>query len=341
MIRYGILGFGHHGVKRLVPGFTGAKESTLAGIWRRDMQKAQANAREFHIEHVFHSAEELCASPAIDAVFVASPDALHKDHTLLALAHNKPVLCEKPLAMNAQQVEQMLAAARRVNLPFGVAQNFRYNPNLQLIREWIAEGKIGTPVFAISQFYFDGQSSPRAWIYDASMACGGAIGDVGIHCLDVLRFVLNDDPVAVSTLARGGDRSNAIDVSAALTLDFRRGALGSVLVSFRSPYRTRIEITGENGTIESHNGLSVDHPVEVLLRRDGEIVERRQISNAGAYSRMLDAFSRAITGEGDYLATGEDGLKNQRVIDAAFASWRSGRKEIIAENPAESFAKRP
>ena len=94
MTRYGILGFGHHGRKRLVPAFAGAKGSKLVGIWRRDFEKAQANAREYGIEHVFTSSEELCASPNIDAVFVTSPDAFHMRDTLLALRHNKPVLCE-------------------------------------------------------------------------------------------------------------------------------------------------------------------------------------------------------------------------------------------------------
>ena len=276
----------------------------------------------------------MCASSAIDAVFVASPDALHMQDTLLALAHNKSVLCEKPLAMNAGQVEQMMSAARRANVVFGVAQNFRYNRSVNLIRKWIEDGRIGKPIFATAQFHFDSGRSPRKWIYDASLACGGVIGDVGIHCMDALRFILNDDPVALSTLARGDEQSQKVEVSAALTIDFAQGTLGSVLVSFRSPYRTLIEIMGENGMIQSENGLTVDQPVEVLLRQKGEVVERKKVSNDDACSRMLDAFSRAIAGDGDYAATGEDGLKNQLALDAAYASWRSGRKELLDAKPA-------
>ncbi len=334
MIRYGILGFGNHAIHRLVPGFRGAKESALAGIWRRDPQKARANADAFQIPHVFSCAEEMCASPAIDAVFVASPDALHMHDTLLALVHNKPVLCEKPLAMHAGQVEQMLAAARRAKMLFGVAQNFRYNRSVNLIRKWIEDGRIGKPIFATAQFHLDSGRSPRKWIYDASVACGGAIGDVGIHCIDVLRFILGDDPVALLTLARSDAESQEVEASAALTIDFAQSTLGSVLVSFRSPYRTLIEVMGENGMIQAENGLTVDQPVEVLLRQKGEIVERKKVSNGDAYSRMLDAFSLAIAGDGNYAATGEDGLKNQLALDAAYASWRSGRKEFLGATSA-------
>ena len=114
MIRYGLLGFGHHCEKRLVPAFPAAQGSTLAGIWRRDLSKAAENARKYSIEHVFQTAEELCASPLVDAVFVTSPDARHLPDVLLALAHGKAVLCEKPLGMNAHEVEQMLADRKSV-----------------------------------------------------------------------------------------------------------------------------------------------------------------------------------------------------------------------------------
>ena len=108
MVRYGILGFGNHGVSRLIPAFAGAQSSVLAGIWRRNAEKARANAAQFQIEHVFQSAEELCASPEIDVVFVCSPDALHMRDTLLAFSFGKPVLCEKPAAMNAGQWNRYL-----------------------------------------------------------------------------------------------------------------------------------------------------------------------------------------------------------------------------------------
>ena len=143
MVRYGILGFGLHGWKRLVPAFAGAKISKLTGIWRRNLDKAKANARDYGIEHVFSTAEDLCASSEVDAVFIASPDAFHMRDSLLALAHGKPVLCEKPLAMNVDEVEQMLAAARKTNVLFGVAQNFRYNRSVNLIRDWVEAGRIG------------------------------------------------------------------------------------------------------------------------------------------------------------------------------------------------------
>lgn len=331
MIRYGLLGFGHHCVKRLVPAFPQARNSALAGLWRRDMDKAASNAREYSIEHVFATAEEMCASPAIDAVFVTSPDALHLPHVLLALSAGKPVLCEKPLGMRAAEVEQMLAAARAAGQRLGVAQNMRYNTSLEVMRDWITAGRIGHPVLAHVQFCYPAETSPRKWIYDPAMACGGPIGDVGIHCIDALRFVLGSRVVAVNTLARADEKSAPLEAHAAIGLDFSIGVMGAVTVSTRGAYRSQIEVTGEKGTIVAEYGLTVDRDVDVVLWEDGKVAERKTVSNRNAYALMLDAFSDWVEDGAVYRATGEDGLHNQMVLDAAYASWRSGTREALPD----------
>ncbi len=332
MIRYGILGFGLHGEKRLAPAFVDAKSSRLAGIWRRNPEKAQANASKYGIEHVFSSAEDLCASPSIDAVFVTSPDAFHMRDALLAFDHSKPVLCEKPLAMNVAEVERMLAASEKAGVLFGVAQPFRYNSSVCLIRDWVNAGRVGKPVFATAFFCNQSGQSLRAWIHDPTVACGGVIGDVGIHCLDALRFVLGDEVAAVTTFAHRDAPSPSVETIATIALDFRQGTIASVMVSSRVAYRTLLEVVGESGVIRCENCFSTLAPVDVQLLLSGNVMESRQVNNADAFTRMLDAFSAALEGHAAYGATGKDGLRNQRVLDAAYTSWQSGRKEIIVDS---------
>lgn len=329
MVRYGILGFGHHGLRRLAPAFAHTQQCTLAGIWGRDAAKARENAARLNIPHVFASPQELCASGDIDVVFVASPDALHLEHTRLAFRHGKPVLCEKPLAMNIRQAEEMLADATAAKLAFGVAQNFRYNRSLESMREKIRAGLIGTPVFGIAQFCFESEKSPRKWIHDASLACGGPIGDVGVHAIDALRFILDEEVTAVTTLARKDERSGDVESSAVVALELNRGTLASVHVSFRAVYRTLVEVVGGTGVLRAENGFSVDRPVEIVHLVAGETQSAETISNTDAYSRMLDAFADTVEGRGGFAASGEDALNNQRALDAAFHSWRTGQRQVV------------
>ena len=333
MTRFGILGFGHHAVRRLIPGFAGATEAKLVGLWRRDPAKARANASEHSIAHIFPTPDALCSSPKVDAVFVVSPDALHLEHVLLAARHGKHILCEKPLAMNTREVDQMLEATDRAGVKFGVAQNMRYNRTLTRMREWIAEGRIGKPMLAQAQFAYLAAGSPRAWIYDPALALGGPIGDVGIHCIDALRYVLGTDAdtriTAVNTLAHTDADSGAVESHAVMGLEFASGTMGSVTVTTRASYRTLVEVTGENGVILCENGLTVDFPVDVTLRRGETVLASETLSNADAYSRMLDGFSAWVEGTGQYLAPALDGLHNQNVLDAAYRSWRDGVRACI------------
>ena len=329
MTRYGILGFGHHAAKRLMKGFNEAQSSKLVGLWRRDSTKARASASQFSIPLVFDTPEALCASSEIDAVFIVSPDALHLPHVLLAAKHGKAILCEKPLALNAGEVEQMLAAAKAAGVPFGVAQNMRYNRSLDVMRKWVAEGRIGTPQLAHSQFSYSAEGSPRTWIYDPTLATGGPIGDVGIHCIDGLRFVLGTDVTAVSTLAHRDSGSGAVESHAVIALDLASGTMAAVTVTTRASYRSAIEVTGETGVILCENGLTVDHPVDVVHRRGQEVIASERVSNADAYSLMLDSFSAWAKGGETYLAPATDALHNQRVLDAAYRSWRDGTKQVI------------
>ncbi len=328
-MRFGVLGFGHHATKRLVPAFRGARTAQLEGLWRRDPTKAASDAARFGIPHVFPSPEELCASPEINAVFVASPDALHREHVLLALGAGKPVLCEKPLAMNAGEAEEMLAAAVRAGVLFGVAQNMRYNLSIDLMRRWIAEDRIGKPQLAHAQFCYETAKSPRAWINNPSLALGGPIGDVGIHCIDALCYLLANKVAAVGTLAHRDAGSGEVESHAVVSLEFGSGAMGTVTLTTRAAYRSLVEVVGERGSLVCEDAMTVDHPVSLVLREEGRVVLEQPVSNADAFSRMLDGFAEAAHGGPPYRAPGEEGLRNQQVLDAAYRSWRTGAAERI------------
>ncbi len=329
-VRFGILGFGHHAVRRLVPAFPRCELSVLAGAWRRDQDALARNCKDFGIRHAFPSREDLCRSPEIDAVFITSPDAMHKGDALLAISQGKAVLCEKPVGMSAGEAKEMAEAASAAGVLYGVAQNFRWNRTLEWMREEIRTGKIGEPQLASAQFAYPAQSAPRTWIADPTLARGGPIGDVGVHCIDALRFVLGREVETVSTLAKKDALSGEVEAVASLGMEMSGEVYATVTVSARAPYRTLVEVSGSDGVLTAENGLTVDRPVAVELRRGGELVEGKTLDNADGYSRMMDDFARALREGESFRASGTDGVTNMRVLDAAYASWRSGRRESVA-----------
>jgi predicted dehydrogenase len=330
-VRYGILGFGHHAAKRLVPAFRAAEGAKLQGLWRRDAAKAASDAARFGVPLVFDSPEALCASPSIDAVFIVSPDALHLEHVLLAAKHGKAVLCEKPLAMSAAEAREMLAATEWAGVLFGVAQNMRYNLAIDLMRRWIAEDRIGAPQMAHALFCYQTAESPRVWINDATLALGGPIGDVGIHCIDALCYVLGDTVSSVATLAHRDAGSGEVESHAVVSLQFGSGAMGAVTLTARAAYRSLLEVVGSRGTLSCEDAMNVDRPVLLVHREGGKVVMEQPVSNHDAFTRMLDGFAEALRG-GDtpYRAGAVEGLRNQQVLDAAYQAWRTGQIQELA-----------
>jgi predicted dehydrogenase len=333
MIRFGIVGFGLHAVRRLMPGFALAKNCRVTALSRRDMKAALDSAAEYDIPLAFDSAEELCRSSEVDAVLVTTPNALHLHDVLLALRCGKPVLCEKPMAMNAGECRQMVEAARKANLLLGVAQVFRFEESTAVLRRRIAQGQIGRPVFARSEFSFWHKDAKRTWLTDAALAGGGPIADIGVHCVDALRFILQDEVLRVSARGLWDQDSGGVEAAAVLSLDFAKGTLGSVLVSMRAEYRTPMEFVGQQGVLRADDALNVERPITIELRRNHTTLESEKVSNHLAYARQVDEFASALEGKSIFPAPGEEGWQNQEILDAAFRSLKSGTVEEVPRIP--------
>ena len=329
MIRYGILGFGLHAGRRLMPGFARARNSTVTALYRRHLDDARASAAHYKIPHAFDSAADLCRCPEVDAIFVASPNNFHLEHVLLAIEAGKPVLCEKPMAMNGDECRRMVRAAHSAQVLLGVAHVFRFNRSVEKLREQIAAGRLGKPIFVRSEFSFPARTHARKWLTDSKISGGGPIADVGVHCVDALRWILHDEIKGVTAISISDPDSGDVEAAAVLSLEFACGTLGSVQVSTRADYRTPLEIVGESASAKAIDAFSVDNPVQITLRQ-GQAIEKETVSNADAYARQIDAFSAAVEGQAIFPISGEEGWRNQQVLDAAFRSLKSGKFELVS-----------
>ena len=328
MVRFGIAGFGLHAVKRLMPGFANAKNCRVTALSRRDMNRARESAQEFGIAHVFASTAELCACPEVDAIFVATPDAMHLADVLEALKYRKPVLVEKPMAMNAGEAHRMVEAACAARVTLGVAHVMRFEESVRWFRERVASGAIGQPVLARATFVAPLLTSPRAWINDPTLATGGPLADIGVHCIDTLRYVLSDEVQSVMAQAHYVPQW-VVEATGTTLLQFVGGALATMSVSARSPYQTLLEVIGETGILSATNALTVDHPITLELREAFDVKESVQVSNASAYTAQVEAFAAAVESGREFEIPAEEGLQNQKVLDAIFRSVRTGKSETV------------
>jgi len=187
--------------------------------------------------------------------------------------------------------------------------------------------RISAPTFVRSEFSYPSFQHPRTWIKNRRVAGGGPIADVGVHCIDVWRFVLQDEVACIHACGFQDQESGEVEAAAVLSLQFRKSTLATVLVSTRTEYRTPLEFVGETGTLRVDDALSVERAVCLEVRRRGAALQTEEIINHLAYARQVDAFAAAVEGKAKFPVPGEEGWRNQLVLDAAYRSLQTGKSE--------------
>ncbi|MDE3058525.1 MAG: Gfo/Idh/MocA family oxidoreductase [Bacteroidota bacterium] len=324
-IRYGIIGFGLFAERAIAPAINASENSELVAIQKRSLPAAREKAKEYGIPLAFDSAEQLVAHRGVDAVFIVSANAMHCSETLAAANAGKHVLVEKPMAMNTAEAERMIEACRAANVKLMVGHMLRFSPLVRKMKKIVQSGMLGDIIFANAEFMYDGSSSPRSWLFDVKLAGGGPVFDIGVHCLDTLRFTLQDEVTVTKSVLLPRPTETHTEHSAKLALQFSKGTLGSIYCSFDAPFRrTFVEIIGTQGSVSAsdftHNNAIV--PLTVNLCKDGkkEKTEIEEIEIPNLYVDEITNFSESILKNTEPLVPGSVGFQNQIVLDAAMKS---------------------
>jgi 1,5-anhydro-D-fructose reductase (1,5-anhydro-D-mannitol-forming) len=321
-VRYGIIGFGAFAENRIVPAFRASLNSELIAIQKRSLRATQEKARALDIPLAFDSAEALTAHPDVDAVFVASANALHAPHTLIAAAHGKHVIVEKPISLNAAEAQTMIDACRLHRVKFQVGHMLRLSPLVQRMKELIRTGRIGKVTSIRAEFIYDGRLTHRPWLTDRALAGGGPVYDVGVHCLDTMRFLLDDEVVSVKSQLNPQPTERETESTAQLALKFSRGTTGSIYCSYIVPVRRPfIEVMGERGILSAENfSWSTNTLTLKILRGEKDAVVEsvhETIVVPNLYEKEISLFSECILNDSPVLLSGENALQNQFVLDEA------------------------
>src|SRR5512144_179222 len=333
---WGIVSTGRHPDVKVAPAMSAATGSDLVAVYSRDQGRAEAFARRHGARAAYSKLGALLDDSRVDGVFICSPNALHAEHAIQAAQAGKHVLCEKPMATAIADAARMVEACRRAGVTLGVAFNLRHHPAHVRAREIVASGALGRVVLAQGQWAFgvrgrDG-SPPRTALnqwWDAPELIGGAstMMGTGVHVVDLMRFVLNQEVTEVTAVTDGQTAAKPLEQIACLTLRFSVGTLGQVTASRLLPdSRNDFRLYGILGRFEGHHSLW-----EARTGRFETISET--INETCAYPEELlpnyvaeiEDFQHAVATDGEPAATGVDGLRVVEVTVAMIESARSGR----------------
>ena len=329
-IRWGVLGAARIALRHVLPSFGSARHSELAALAARDLERARGVAAQFGIPRAYGSYDELLGDPAIDAIYIPLPNDLHPTWTLRALAAGKHVLCEKPIAMNADQARAIAAASARCGRHVAEAYMIRFHPQWQRARARVAAGDLGDPRAVHAWFSYD--NPPGDNLRNSLAHGGGALYDIGGYALVAAQWLFGTRPQRVIGLfAR--DAACGVDRLTSAMADFGGDRQLVFTVSTALPRMQSVVLYGTRGrlTIETPFNPAADRPTRLLVDdgRDlhGAGLDIEVVPAADQYALQLDAFSAAIRADRPPPFGIDDAIHNMRALDALFRSERSGAWE--------------
>ncbi|MDB4881794.1 MAG: oxidoreductase domain protein [Gemmatimonadetes bacterium] len=328
-VRWGVLGAANIAVRKVVPAMQRGERTQVVAIASRDLAKARAAATELGIARAYGSYEELLADPDVEAIYNPLPNHLHVPWTIRAAEAGKHVLCEKPLALDADEARQLLAVRERTGVQIGEAFMVRNHPQWLAVRDMIRAGRIGELKLVAGHFtYFrrdpSDVRSKREW-------GGGGLMDVGCYPITMSRWLFGEEPDAVIALL-DRDPELGVDRIASGLLRFPSGqatfTCGMQLVHYQ-----RMQIHGTTGRIEVQIPFNApnDRPCRIFVDDGRELgdasAQAIEFPTVDQYTLQGDRFSDAVRGLGPVPVPLEDAIANMAVIDALFRSAESGKWE--------------
>jgi 1,5-anhydro-D-fructose reductase (1,5-anhydro-D-mannitol-forming) len=324
-IRWGVVGTGR--VNRLmVPAIKGARDSQVVAVFSRDKSRAAAFAAEHGIERAYDSLDDLIRDPKIDAVYIASPNALHAPQTIRAAEAGKHVLCEKPMAPTLAECHRMIEACERYGVKLGIGFQYRQYPAKRKAREVVASGGLGRVLFADIKVEFTDRRLP-SWYSEPGMAGGGITCLAGVHRIDLLRFILGSEVEEVSAFVGTHTPNCPYEEAVVGILRFANGAHGTLHFGLNIPHGTnRVEVHGMSGSLfgDTNSPWWGSYSPELVVRSD-TVTVRYEFPQSDAYRDEIEDFNRCLEGGGQPLATGLDGLRAVEISLALFESGKKGR----------------
>jgi predicted dehydrogenase len=319
-VRWGILGTAKIALTKVIPAMQQSEWCEIVAIASRDLAKADESAERLNIPKAYGSYEELLADDSIEAVYIPLPNHLHVPWTIKTAEAGKHVLCEKPIALNADEARTLIDVRDRTGMHIQEAFMVRTHPQWLKTRRLIHSGKIGSLRSITGSFsYFN---PDPANIRNHLELGGGALMDIGCYPINISRFIYDTEPRRVLGLIER-DAENGTDTLTTAVLDFPNGHSTFTCSTRLAPYQ-RMIFHGTEGRIEVLIPFNAphDHPTEILFND-----ERIEFPICDQYEIQGTLFSRAIRENREQEIPLEDAINNMNVIDAVFRSATTNQWE--------------
>lgn len=329
-LRFAVIGLGWFGRDEAIPAIVESDYGVPTVVASSSKPKAERVAADHEtIEYgltynEFHAGE---AAAAYDAVYIATPNALHLQYVETAAELGKHVLCEKPIEANSDRAASMIEVCDAADVTLMIAYRMHTEPVTRRVRDLVATGFVGDVV------QVDGahcapllhRGDPDQWRFDPDLAGGGALYDIGIYPLNTARFVLDADPTVVeATVVPNEAILDGMDVHASFHLTFPGDVVASCRTSYDTYETSYIEVLGTDGRLRIEPAFTIAPERTLTVERDD--VHTAVSIQTNELIEEFDYFANAVLADRTVTPDGEHGLVDMRIMEAVYASDETGQR---------------
>lgn len=327
-----LVGLGSYATNQLAPALLVTQKCRLAGIVTGTPSKATAWKAKYNIPDAniynYDTFDKIADNPDIDAVYIVLPNSMHHDYVIRAAKTGKQVLCEKPMALSVKECQEMIDACRAAGVKLSIGYRLHFEPfNMEATR--VGQQKVLGEVKVIEAADGFRIGDPTQWRLKKAMAGGGAMMDVGIYCINASRYVTGEDPIAVTAHEYKTDpvKFKEVDETIFWQMEFPGNAVANAVTTYAG-YTQRLYFTAENGWFELEPSYDYG-PLAGRMKKDVEPVTPLALPIVNHQAAQMDAFADCVFENRESSVSGEEGLKDLKVIEAIYKSIANGGKRTM------------
>lgn len=341
-VRFGVIGAGGIADRRTIPAMMESDLAQLVAVMDADGQVAERVRAKYGAKRAYTADAELVADPDIDAVYIASPVVMHAAQARLAADHGKHVLVEKPLAMSSAEGQAVIDYCKGKGVSIAAGFMMRFGSYVMEMKRLVAQGKIGDVVSGFAQFTCWYPEIPGSWRQSLKSGGGGALMDMGVHCIDLLQYITGSKVREVSAFNDTQTFGYEVEDASMVLLRLENGAMCLVQSNFNIPdeaAKWRLEFFGTRGRLLGHNVIGQEDggSLDAVFLGDVGGYEAKQdtkstrgeqfdLAFGNMYRREIDSFSHSILTGAPLEVPASDAVQVQRVVEAAY---RAGREKTV------------
>jgi len=343
-LRWGVIGAGGIADRRTIPGMMLADNAELVAVMEINIELAEKLRKKHNAKRAYTSESELLADSEIDAVYIASPVALHARQARMAANAGKHILLEKPIAMTSLEGQSVVDYCSEKGVQIAAGLMMRFGSHIINMKQAIAAGKIGQVVSGYSQFTLWLPEEEGNWRQDRSKAGGGCMMDMGVHCIDLMEYVTGQRVTHVASFNETVVFNYEVEDSSTVLMRLENGAQCVVQTNFNIPdeaAKWRLEFFGTKGRLMGDTviGQNDGGKLNAIFMKNAGIYNSTQnhADEAGIeikgdfgnlYTREIESFSDSILNHKPLLVPAADAVRVQRIMEA---SYRSGNEGLIVK----------